>query len=338
MAAKPARLTLKRALQEGLRLPMACVIGLEGLRREGHDVYVLPKGAGGSRFPQYLVVELKGATSIDVARICPDALVARDGVLTRTGAERDSFEQQFLDWSHRRWVGSPGYKTIEAPGIDVELWPRASTLYGPMLYWHVSRGPAKTFEMGEDPIRKHSWHVAVDDRDVSRGYVAVATGRVWTYGDHSPWDPQGQFAFAATEDSSRITPADFARDAKLAVAAMELARAEGWVPAQLPARANPTRPRATDWFAHHLSYDFYRVSERDATALVKDARARLPRPGYELAVELPNGTPVWLSRTPHGTLPGGGWAYVWSIHARGFDRTLREESARRDRVLAGQKG
>lgn len=67
----------------------------------------------------------------------------------------------------------------------------------------------------------------------------------------------------------------------------------------------------------HLSYGFYVLSDADAGRLAKDAGTHLPRHGYELGVELPNGLKAWLIRTPamHGIrMNKRGW--VWAVYRR----------------------
>ena len=47
----------------------------------------------------------------------------------------------------------------------------------------------------------------------------------------------------------------------------------------------------------HLSYNLYRVSDKVAGQLVRDTPAkRLPRWGYEMRVQLPDGRLAWLKR------------------------------------------
>jgi len=64
----------------------------------------------------------------------------------------------------------------------------------------------------------------------------------------------------------------------------------------------------------YLSHGFYRVSDREAGKLARSAGRRLPRHGYELAVE-EDGKRYWLARTPNKShLRKRGW--VWSIRER----------------------
>lgn len=66
----------------------------------------------------------------------------------------------------------------------------------------------------------------------------------------------------------------------------------------------------------HISHGFYRVSDREAGSLARKAGRRLPRHGYELAVD-EDGKRYWLARTPIGRVSGGpkrGW--VWSVRER----------------------
>lgn len=48
----------------------------------------------------------------------------------------------------------------------------------------------------------------------------------------------------------------------------------------------------------YLSYGHYAVTDKEAGRLAKATpRGRLPRVGYELCVDLPNGKRGWLTRT-----------------------------------------
>ena len=69
----------------------------------------------------------------------------------------------------------------------------------------------------------------------------------------------------------------------------------------------------------HISHGFYRVSDREAGQLARKTGRRLPRHGYELAVD-EDGKRYWLARTPVSTdaygfkAPRRGW--VWSVRER----------------------
>ena len=49
----------------------------------------------------------------------------------------------------------------------------------------------------------------------------------------------------------------------------------------------------------HISHNHYRVSDADAGRLAKAVNAKLPRPGYMLRIELPDGRAADLLRTPY---------------------------------------
>lgn len=62
----------------------------------------------------------------------------------------------------------------------------------------------------------------------------------------------------------------------------------------------------------YMDNGHYRVSDADAGRLAADAQAKVPRPGYELRVDLPSGWgPAWLKRTPHRHHNARGW--VWAV-------------------------
>jgi hypothetical protein len=79
--------------------------------------------------------------------------------------------------------------------------------------------------------------------------------------------------------------------------------------------------------SRHIGYNHYRVTDREAAALARSAGKKLPKHGYELSVQLPDGRMAWLLRTPYGvghTL-GSGYAkakdvpkrrWVWAVHVR----------------------
>ncbi len=60
----------------------------------------------------------------------------------------------------------------------------------------------------------------------------------------------------------------------------------------------------------HLSHNHYIVSDASAGILVREVNTKLPKPGYEVSVVLPNGMPAWLKRTPY-QLKARGW--VWAV-------------------------
>lgn len=66
----------------------------------------------------------------------------------------------------------------------------------------------------------------------------------------------------------------------------------------------------------HISHGFYRVTDREANDLARDAGAKAaPDSGKELRVQLPDGRLAWLSRTPYSfgpKSPRRGWVYVVS--------------------------
>lgn len=67
----------------------------------------------------------------------------------------------------------------------------------------------------------------------------------------------------------------------------------------------------------HIDHGFYRVSDKDAGALVhKIPNGRLPGPGRETRVQLDTGEYGWLQRTAysprcHTDAPDRGW--VWAV-------------------------
>jgi hypothetical protein len=62
----------------------------------------------------------------------------------------------------------------------------------------------------------------------------------------------------------------------------------------------------------HLSGNHFKVSDADAGRLVKDAGTRLPKHGYEVSVELPNGKKAWLQRTPDSSQKR---RWVWAVYS-----------------------
>jgi hypothetical protein len=66
----------------------------------------------------------------------------------------------------------------------------------------------------------------------------------------------------------------------------------------------------------HIDVGFYRISDKDAVKLAKATLlGRLPRPGYEVLIELADGRRAWLIRTPHRGYtdsPARGW--VWALY------------------------
>jgi hypothetical protein len=188
---KPSRLTLKRALTTGeIKIgSMACIVALEGLHREGHEVYVLPRGAGGTSWPAYLVVELQGPSAVDPQEFCPDAFVVRDGILRLVSFDHEYFRRQDIRWDRRRWVGhvGSGSRAIQAPGVEVTLYPRGPGPDGPMVYWSASQGPAES-SYGSDPLRGH-WMIEQlrHPWGETRGYLSVSTGRGFPHEHPSAW-------------------------------------------------------------------------------------------------------------------------------------------------------
>lgn len=72
----------------------------------------------------------------------------------------------------------------------------------------------------------------------------------------------------------------------------------------------------------HISHGFYRVSDRDAGKLAKAVGAKLPGPGRELRVSMPDGKLMWLQRTPysrawHADAPERGWGGILRERAYG---------------------
>lgn len=63
----------------------------------------------------------------------------------------------------------------------------------------------------------------------------------------------------------------------------------------------------------YLSHGHYSVSDADAGRLARKVKRNLPKYGYELRVELPDGELAWLKRTPHSGpgAPKRGW--VWAV-------------------------
>lgn len=66
----------------------------------------------------------------------------------------------------------------------------------------------------------------------------------------------------------------------------------------------------------YISHGFYRVTDREANDLARDAGAKsAPGSGMELRVQLPDGSLAWLSRTPYSfgpKAPRRGWVYAVS--------------------------
>lgn len=68
--------------------------------------------------------------------------------------------------------------------------------------------------------------------------------------------------------------------------------------------------------SRHIDTGFYRVTDKEAGALAREAGKSLPKHGYQLRVELPYGRMAWLQRTPVSSTrdfraPARGW--VWAI-------------------------
>lgn len=62
----------------------------------------------------------------------------------------------------------------------------------------------------------------------------------------------------------------------------------------------------------HIGQNFFKISDIDAGRLVKDARTTLPRHGYEVSVELPNGKKAWLQRSRESSVKRG---WVWAVYS-----------------------
>ncbi len=71
----------------------------------------------------------------------------------------------------------------------------------------------------------------------------------------------------------------------------------------------------------YMDHGHYRVSDADAGRLARGVKRKLPRHGYELIVELPDGRLAALSRTPlrfGPNAPKRGW--VWAVMPEGRAR------------------
>ena len=86
-----------------------------------------------------------------------------------------------------------------------------------------------------------------------------------------------------------------------------------------------SRSATASW--RHIGSDHYRVTDREALSLARAARKPLPKHGYELSVQLPDGRMAWLKRTPFGIghTFGSGYAtakdvpkrrWVWAVTPR----------------------
>ena len=82
----------------------------------------------------------------------------------------------------------------------------------------------------------------------------------------------------------------------------------------------------------YISHGFYRVTDREAKALAKDAGSNVPGAGMELRVQLPDGSLAWLSRTPysqgHTDAPKRGWVYAVSGITKPDKGRIRSASKR----------
>jgi len=178
---RPARMTLTKAVASGEYAPpsLACMMAAEGLRRDGYDVYVLPKHAGGSDMPAYLVIETTKKRAESIAELCPDAIIVVDGVLSLASFEyRDGFMQQWIKWPERRWTGGKYDRAISAPAIEVGFgYVGADRSYG----WHIRRGLGKASVWGADRLRR--WTVGVAwNSGGTLSYANEAYGRIYPDG------------------------------------------------------------------------------------------------------------------------------------------------------------
>ena len=66
--------------------------------------------------------------------------------------------------------------------------------------------------------------------------------------------------------------------------------------------------------SRHISHGFYKVTDREARLLARNAGAKLPAFGYGVGVELPDGRLAWLSRTPYRYYPDSPKReWVWAV-------------------------